>query len=54
MKPAELLKSRVSTKTTKQDEVEKAPSLLDILRKHNRELEERQQRKVLIRRVRKL
>ena len=50
MRPTQALKSRIR-KYTKQGEEEKRPSLLDILRKRNRDLEVREQRRVLLRRV---
>ena len=50
MRPAQALKSRIR-EDTKQGEVEKKPSLLDILRKRNRDLEIREHRRALLRRL---
>ena len=51
MRPAQALKSRIKEES-QHKEVEGTPSLLDVLRKHNRELEIPESRRVLLKRIR--
>ena len=50
MKPIQALKSRIREES-KDAEVEKEPSLLDVLRERNRGLEVREHRRALLRRI---
>lgn len=52
MKPTEVLKARIPKITGKQ-ESEEMPTLLDILRQRNRDLEARKYRTILLRRIRR-
>lgn len=50
MKPIQALKSRIREES-KDAEVQKEPSLLDVLRERNRGLEVREHRRALLRRI---
>ncbi len=50
MKPIQALKSRIREET-KHEEIERKPGLIDILRERNRDLEVRELRRALLRRV---
>lgn len=52
MRPSQALKNRI-IEESKRKEVEKKPSLLDILRERNREMDTREGRGVLLRRIRR-
>jgi hypothetical protein len=52
VKPSQALKNRIREQS-KPKEGERKPSLLDILRERNRELETREGRKALLRRIKR-
>jgi len=52
MKPQQALKNRIREESKRTQDNEEKPDLLDILRKRNRELEVRESRRVLLKRIR--